>query len=76
MVELEHETRGTGEPVVLLYADWFRPLLEEPALLPVPGRAAWGQAVAGPAMERYRAGDPAGAIDRWMRGWPARATAR
>ena len=42
--------------------------LLEPALLPVPSRAAWGQAVAVPAMERYRAGDPAGAIDLWMRG--------
>lgn len=42
--------------------------LLEPALLPVPSRAAWGQAVAVPAMERYRAGDPAGAIDLWLRG--------
>jgi pimeloyl-ACP methyl ester carboxylesterase len=35
-VELEYEIRGTGEPVVLVhagvFADWFKPLLEEPAL--------------------------------------------
>jgi len=35
-IELEYRVRGTGEPVVLvhagLFADWFRPLLEEPAL--------------------------------------------
>lgn len=35
-VELEYEFRGAGEPVVLVHhgagADWFRPLLEEPAL--------------------------------------------
>jgi pimeloyl-ACP methyl ester carboxylesterase len=35
-VELEYETRGSGEPVVLvhagIFADWFRPLLEESAL--------------------------------------------
>src|SRR5262249_42946126 len=35
-VELEYEIRGTGEPVVLVHAgllaDWFTPLLEEPAL--------------------------------------------
>lgn len=35
-VELEYSVRGTGEPVVLvhagLFADWFKPLLEEPAL--------------------------------------------
>ena len=35
-VELEYETRGNGEPVVLvhagIFADWFKPLLEEPAL--------------------------------------------
>jgi pimeloyl-ACP methyl ester carboxylesterase len=35
-VELEYAIRGSGEPVVLvhagLFADWFRPLLEEPAL--------------------------------------------
>ncbi len=35
-VELEYEVRGTGEPVVLIHAgvcaDWFVPLLEEPAL--------------------------------------------
>ena len=36
--------------------------------MPVPSRAAWGQAVAAPAMERYRAGDSATAIDIWMRG--------
>ncbi len=35
-IELEYESRGAGEPVVLIhpgiFADWFRPLLEEPAL--------------------------------------------
>jgi pimeloyl-ACP methyl ester carboxylesterase len=35
-VELEYVIHGSGEPVVLvhagLFADWFRPLLEEPAL--------------------------------------------
>ena len=35
-IELEYRVRGTGEPVVLvhagLFADWFQPLLEEPAL--------------------------------------------
>jgi pimeloyl-ACP methyl ester carboxylesterase len=35
-VELEYEIRGSGEPVVLIHAgvfgDWFKPLLEEPAL--------------------------------------------
>ncbi len=35
-IELEYETRGDGEPVVLIhagvFADWFKPLLDEPAL--------------------------------------------
>lgn len=35
-VELEYEVRGTGPPVVLIhpghFADWFTPLLHEPAL--------------------------------------------
>ena len=35
-VELEYEARGSGEPVVLIHAgvcaEWFRPLMEEPAL--------------------------------------------
>jgi hypothetical protein len=35
-VELEYEVQGTGEPVVLMhpghFADWFTPLLAEPAL--------------------------------------------
>jgi pimeloyl-ACP methyl ester carboxylesterase len=35
-IELEYTVRGTGEPVVLvhagLFAEWFLPLLEEPAL--------------------------------------------
>ena len=35
-LELEYETRGSGEPIVLvhagIFADWFRPLLDEPAL--------------------------------------------
>jgi len=35
-IELEYEIRGTGEPVVLVhagvFAGWFKPLLEEPAL--------------------------------------------
>ena len=33
-VELEYETRGSGDTVVLVHhgagADWFRPLMEEP----------------------------------------------
>jgi 3-oxoadipate enol-lactonase len=36
-VTLDYATRGTGEPVVLvhagIFADWFRPLLGEPALI-------------------------------------------
>lgn len=35
-IELEYEERGAGEPVVLIhpghFADWMRPLLDEPAL--------------------------------------------
>jgi pimeloyl-ACP methyl ester carboxylesterase len=35
-IELEYEVRGDGEPVVLVhagvFADWFKPLLEEPVL--------------------------------------------
>lgn len=35
-LELEYETRGSGEPVVLvhagIFAAWFKPLLDEPAL--------------------------------------------
>jgi pimeloyl-ACP methyl ester carboxylesterase len=35
-IELEYETRGSGEPVVLIhpghFAEWFTPLLDEPAL--------------------------------------------
>jgi pimeloyl-ACP methyl ester carboxylesterase len=35
-LELEYETRGSGEPVVLvhagIFADWFKPLVNEPAL--------------------------------------------
>ena len=35
-VELEYETLGVGEPIVLVHhgagADWFNPLLTEPAL--------------------------------------------
>src|SRR5262249_2146971 len=35
-VELEYEVRGAGAPVVLIhpghFADWFTPLLDEPAL--------------------------------------------
>jgi pimeloyl-ACP methyl ester carboxylesterase len=35
-LELEYETRGSGEPVVLvhagIFADWFKPLVDEPAL--------------------------------------------
>ena len=35
-VELEYEERGAGEPVILVhagvFADWFAPLMEEPAL--------------------------------------------
>ena len=42
--------------------------LLEPALMDVPSRARWGRAVAVPAVERYREGDRAGAVDMWMRG--------
>ena len=42
--------------------------LLEPALMPVPSRAAWGQAVAVPAVERFRSGDHAGAVDAWLQG--------
>jgi pimeloyl-ACP methyl ester carboxylesterase len=35
-IELDYEVRGTGEPVVLahagVFADWFKPLMEAPAL--------------------------------------------
>jgi pimeloyl-ACP methyl ester carboxylesterase len=35
-LELEYEIRGSGEPVVLvhagIFADWFKPILDEPAL--------------------------------------------
>ena len=35
-IELEYETKGAGEPVVLIhpghFADWFTPLLDEPAI--------------------------------------------
>jgi pimeloyl-ACP methyl ester carboxylesterase len=35
-IELEYEERGAGEPVVLMhagvFADWFKPLFDEPAL--------------------------------------------
>jgi 3-oxoadipate enol-lactonase len=35
-IELEYEIRGRGEPVVLvhagIFAEWFRPLVAEPAL--------------------------------------------
>ena len=35
-VEVEYEERGAGEPVILVhagvFADWFAPLMEEPAL--------------------------------------------
>jgi pimeloyl-ACP methyl ester carboxylesterase len=43
-------------------------VLMEPALMPVPSRDAWARAVAQQALEQYRAGDRAGAIDTWMRG--------
>jgi pimeloyl-ACP methyl ester carboxylesterase len=42
--------------------------LMEPALTAVPSRATWGKAVAVPAVEAYRAGDRARAVDLWMRG--------
>jgi 3-oxoadipate enol-lactonase len=42
--------------------------LMEPALMGVPSRAAWGRTVAVPAVERYHAGDRAGAVHLWMRG--------
>jgi pimeloyl-ACP methyl ester carboxylesterase len=35
-LELEHESRGTGQPVLLIhggvFADWFEPLMSQPAL--------------------------------------------
>jgi hypothetical protein len=35
-IELEYEVRGTGEPVILVhtgvFAEWFKPLLNEPEL--------------------------------------------
>ena len=35
-IELEYEVRGVGEPVVLVhagvFAGWYKPLLDEPAL--------------------------------------------
>jgi pimeloyl-ACP methyl ester carboxylesterase len=42
--------------------------LMEPALMPVPSRATWGKSVAVPAVEAYRSGDRARAVDLWMRG--------
>jgi pimeloyl-ACP methyl ester carboxylesterase len=42
--------------------------LMEPALMPVPSRAAWGKSAALPAVEAYRAGDRPAAVDLWMRG--------
>jgi len=42
--------------------------LLEPALMPVPSRAAWGRAAAVPAVEAYRSGDRARAVDLWMAG--------
>jgi 3-oxoadipate enol-lactonase len=42
--------------------------LMEPAIMGVPSRAAWGKAVAVPAVEAYRAGDRAAAVDLWMSG--------
>jgi len=42
--------------------------LLEPAIFDVPSRAAWGETVAAPALERYRAGDRPGAVHLWMRG--------
>jgi pimeloyl-ACP methyl ester carboxylesterase len=42
--------------------------LLEPALMPVPSRAAWGRTTAMPAIESYRAGDRAAAVELWMRG--------
>ena len=42
--------------------------LLEPALIPVPSRAAWGRTVAAPAVERFRSGDHAGAVDAWLQG--------
>ena len=63
MVELEHETLGAGEPVVLVHAGicaaWFEPLMREPALVDRyrlvsyhrVGYAGSGQ-VAGPGLAR------------------------
>jgi pimeloyl-ACP methyl ester carboxylesterase len=42
--------------------------LLEPALMPVPSRAEWGRTTAMPAVESYRAGDRAAAVEMWMRG--------
>jgi len=55
-LELEYEIRGSGEPVVLIhpghFAEWFAPLLDEPALITNffcgnPGISAWGGAKIG-----------------------------
>jgi 3-oxoadipate enol-lactonase len=42
--------------------------LMEPAIMGVPSRAAWGKAVAVPAVEAYQAGDRAAAVELWMSG--------
>jgi 3-oxoadipate enol-lactonase len=42
--------------------------LMEPAIMGVPSRAAWGKAVAVPAVEAYHAGDRAAAVELWMSG--------
>jgi pimeloyl-ACP methyl ester carboxylesterase len=42
--------------------------LLEPALMPVPSRAEWGRTTAAPAIDRFRSGDHAGAVDAWMQG--------
>jgi 3-oxoadipate enol-lactonase len=42
--------------------------LMEPAIIGVPSRAAWGRSVAVPAVEAYRAGDRAAAVELWMSG--------
>jgi pimeloyl-ACP methyl ester carboxylesterase len=42
--------------------------LLEPALMPVPSRAEWGRTAAAPAIDLFRSGDYAGAVDAWMRG--------
>ena len=67
-VPLEYETHGSGEPAVLLYAgpcaDWFRPLVDEPALAGRVDRATHLLHVANPR-------GMAGALDTFVERHPA-----